>query len=286
VFPFVRTGTKSCFFSMGSGPCASRNGSPCEDVGQSGLVRRGQLPACDKKGLRPLKSSTFTAQVPRLKFVPDMLLNLERLDLLIAHYVAGCLPEPAHILVGSHLEMQPSSARLASGLDRLAGDALDATVPLALPSRDERLKAIFASHPRTYTPSLTADHRDPQLPRFLNAYAGRKLDDVPWKMKLPGLRQHVIEKSSGMEASLVWARPGRALPHHRHRGLELTLVLQGGFEDNRGAFGQGDVSVADETIAHRPVATSDSSCLCFSVLLAPIALSGPTFRIFADILGL
>lgn len=214
-----------------------------------------------------------------------MLLNLERLDLLIAHYVAGCLPEPAHILVGSHLEMQPSSSRLADSLDHLAGETLDATMPLALSSRDERLQTIFASRPRIDSPSLMADRRDPQLPRFLNAYAGRRLDDVPWKMKLPGLRQHVIEKSSGMEASLLWARPGRALPHHRHRGLELTLVLQGAFEDHRGAFGQGDVSVADETIVHRPVATNDSPCLCFSVLLAPIALSGPTFRIVADILG-
>lgn len=214
-----------------------------------------------------------------------MLLNLERLDLLIAHYVAGCLPEPAHILVGSHLEMQPSSGRLANSLDRLAGDALDATVPLALSSRDERLEEIFASHPRIDVPALMAGEDDTHMPRFLRAYAGQKLDDLSWKMKLPGLRQHVIERSSGMEASLLWARPGRALPHHRHRGLELTLVLQGAFEDHRGAFAQGDVSVADETIVHRPVATKDSPCLCFSVLLAPIALSGPTFRIVADILG-
>jgi putative transcriptional regulator len=214
-----------------------------------------------------------------------MLLNLERLDLLIAHYVAGCLPEPAHILVGSHLEMQPSSGRFADSLDHLAGDVLDATIPLALSTRDERVKAIFASPPRIDLPSLAAGHGDSHMPRFLRAYAGQELDDLSWNVKLPGLRQHVIEKTSGMEASLLWARPGRALPHHRHRGLELTLVLQGAFEDHRGAFAQGDVSVADETIIHRPVATKDSPCLCFSVLLAPIALTGPTFRIVADILG-
>jgi putative transcriptional regulator len=214
-----------------------------------------------------------------------MLLNLERLDLLIAHYVAGCLPEPAHILVGSHLEMQPSSGRFANSLDHLAGDALDAAVPFELSSRDERLTAILTSRPRIDVPPAMAAQDDPGMPRFLHAYAGQKLENLSWKMKLPGLRQHVIEKTSGMEASLLWARPGRALPHHRHRGLELTLVLQGAFEDNRGAFTQGDVSVADETIMHRPVATKDSPCLCFSVLLAPIALTGPTFRIVADILG-
>jgi putative transcriptional regulator len=215
-----------------------------------------------------------------------MLLNLERLDLLVAHYVAGCLPEPAHILVGSHLEMQPSSARMADRLDDMAGQALDKLEPAALSSTDERLKAIFQSRPKLDPPSLTPADENLQLPRFLRSYAGANLDDVPWKTKLPGLRQHVIEKTTGMEASLLWARPGRALPHHRHGGLELTLVLQGEFRDHRGAFAEGDVSVADETIIHRPVAGADRPCLCFSVLLAPIALSGPTVRIVADILGL
>ncbi len=213
-----------------------------------------------------------------------MLLNLERLDLLVAHYVAGCLPEPAHILVGSHLEMQPASGRLAGLLDVFAGQTLDDTQPNQLSSSADRLKAILDSPPEIELPPLMADHGD-SLPHFLRSYAGRNLDDVPWKTKLPGLKQHVIEKSSGMEASLLWARPGRALPHHHHRGLELTLVLQGQFHDQRGEFSEGDVSVADETILHRPVAGSDRPCLCFSVLLAPITLSGPTFRILGDILG-
>ncbi|MBW9090014.1 cupin domain-containing protein [Rhizobium wenxiniae] len=213
-----------------------------------------------------------------------MLLNLERLDLLVAHYVAGCLPEPAHILVGSHLEMQPSSGRLAGQLEMLAGQGLDDAKPSKLSSSADRLKAILESEPEIEVqPSTT--RRDDPLPYYLRSYAGRNLEDVPWKTKLPGLKQHVIEKSSGMEASLLWARPGRALPHHHHRGLELTLVLQGQFHDQRGAFSQGDVSVADETIIHRPVAGTDHPCLCFSVLLAPITLSGPTFRMLGDIIG-
>lgn len=214
-----------------------------------------------------------------------MLMNLERLNLLITHYVAGCLPEPAHILVGSHLEMQPSSGRLADQLEILAGESLDDAEPSALSASPDRLKAILESRPEIETPLFTAEHGD-SLPRFLRSYAGRNLDDVPWKTKLPGLKQHVIEKHSGMEASLLWARPGRALPHHHHRGLELTLVLQGQFHDHRGAFSEGDVSVADETITHRPVAGANSPCLCFSVLLAPITLSGPTFRVVGDILGI
>jgi putative transcriptional regulator len=214
-----------------------------------------------------------------------MLLNHERLDLLIAHYVSGCLPEPAHVLVGSHLEMQPAASRLVASLDDLAGEALHVAQPSPIVSSDERLNAIFRSRPVMHAPRLADNVEDGRFPHFLQSYAGKSLRDVPWKTKLPGLKQHVIERRSGMETSLLWARPGRALPHHGHKGLELTLVLHGKFHDHRGAFGKGDVSVADEAIAHRPVAGDDSPCLCFSVLMAPIALSGPAFRMFADILG-
>jgi putative transcriptional regulator len=127
---------------------------------------------------------------------------------------------------------------------------------------------------------------DGQLPRSLRSYAGADLLDIPWKTKLPGLREHVIEKSKDVETSLLWARPGRALPNHGHHGLELTLVLGGEFHDHRGNFGEGDVSVADETLDHRPVAGKGGPCVCFSVLFAPIALSGSTIRLLGDILGI
>jgi len=214
-----------------------------------------------------------------------MRLNLERLDLLIAQYVSGALPAPAHVLIGSHLEMRSSAVRFARTLEYLAGRALNDNEPSAMSSRDARLRRIFASAaPADDSPPLTP--KEGQLPRSLRGYTGSDLLDIPWKTKLPGLRQHVIEKSKDVETSLLWARPGRALPHHGHHGLELTLVLGGEFHDHRGNFGEGDVSVADETLDHRPVAGNGTPCICFSVLFAPIALSGSTIRLLGDILGL
>ncbi|CDZ38948.1 ChrR family anti-sigma-E factor [Neorhizobium galegae] len=213
-----------------------------------------------------------------------MLQNLERLDLLIAHYVSGSLPEPAHVLVGSHLEMQSSAAKLASLLEGYAGDALQETTPIALSDRERRLAEIFASAPPPEPRARMFEKSS--FPASLRAYVGTDLADIGWKMKLPGLRHHVIEKSEDVETSLLWVRPGRAIPQHGHHGLELTLVLEGEFHDHRGNFRTGDVSVADETLDHRPVAGKRGPCLCFSVLFAPIALSGSTLRLFGDIIGL
>ncbi|UIY31144.1 cupin domain-containing protein [Neorhizobium galegae] len=95
-----------------------------------------------------------------------------------------------------------------------------------------------------------------------------------------------MERSKDVETSLLWVRPGRALPQHGHLGLEMTLVLDGEFHDHRGNFGKGDVSIADEVLDHRPIAGKRGPCLCFSVLFAPIALSGSTLRFFGDLVGL
>ncbi|EUB96020.1 anti-ECFsigma factor, ChrR [Rhizobium sp. CF080] len=213
-----------------------------------------------------------------------MLQNLERLDLLIAHYVSGSLPEPAHVLVGSHLEMQPSAEKLVGVLERYAGDALQAIPPVPLSDRERLLAEIFASAPPPEPRARIFEKS--RFPASLRAYVGTDLADIGWKMKLPGLRHHVIEKSEDVETSLLWVRPGRALPQHSHHGLELTLVLGGEFHDHRGNFGEGDVSVADEMLDHRPIAGKREPCLCFCVLFAPIALSGSTLRLLGDIIGL
>lgn len=211
--------------------------------------------------------------------------NPERLNFLIAHYVAGSLPEPARALVGAHLEMQVPAAGFARALEYLAGDALHQSRPLAVTARERRLREIFHSAPVVPEPrSATAETS--KFPAALRAYAGIDLSEIPWKTKLPGLRQHVIEKSSEVEASLLWGRPGRAFPRHRHHGLELMLVLEGEFRDQRGNFRRGDVSVADETLDHRPIVGSGGPCVCFLVLFAPVAFSGPPLRLLGDIIGI
>lgn len=136
-----------------------------------------------------------------------MLLNLERLEFLVAQYVSGALPEPAHVLVGSHLEMRRSHAALARSFQNMAGDALAMIEPVPIDRRDVCLEEILGSHAPRHSEISSSVADD--LPRMLRAYTGRDLASIPWRRKLPGLREHVIEKSAGIETSLLWARPGR-----------------------------------------------------------------------------
>lgn len=212
--------------------------------------------------------------------------EFDMVDVLIAQYVAGSLPEPARVLVESHLEMRPDSMTFVSDLEGLAGEALDTAEPLPLSGRDRSLQAIFSSNPVSMPEFFVPPSEpDPGFPRALRDYVGTDRENVPWKTKLPGLKEHVIFRRNGTEATLLWARAGRALPNHTHEGLELTLVLEGAFHDHRGRFVPGDISVADESLDHRPVADDDLPCLCLSVLFAPLKYTGSRTRFVGDLIG-
>jgi putative transcriptional regulator len=212
-------------------------------------------------------------------------------DDLIAQYVFGALPEPARILVEAHLEMRQGEGRFVDALGDIAGRALDAIDPMPMTARERKLQAIFQSPPPTErdplpeTPSTQPSAKQGDLPPALHRYLGMDLDEIPWRTRLPGFRDLKVRKTAEIEASLIWVRPGRAMPRHRHKGMELTLVLEGEYADHRGYFRRGDLSIADETLDHRPVAGKPSPCICYSVLFAPVAFSGSRLGLLRDIIG-
>ncbi|MEQ1953639.1 ChrR family anti-sigma-E factor [Mesorhizobium sp. CN2-181] len=212
--------------------------------------------------------------------VPD---NRETLDVLLARYVAGGLPSPVRVLVESHLTMKPESRAFVSQLEALAGARLTEAEPIPLANRRQRLDAIFAS------PSPPDENKqreaDGIMPRPLVDFIGHTVDKVPWRTKLPGFKEHRMGEVDGFSSSLFWLRPGRAIPDHTHEGSELFLVLDGAFNDQRGRFQRGDISIADETVDHRPVAETDRPCIGFLVSDGDLCLTGPLHRRLADIIG-
>jgi len=68
--------------------------------------------------------------------------------------------------------------------------------------------------------------------------------------------------------------------------MELTLVLQGRFDDETGTFGVGDLEIADEDLEHTPIAGAGDPCICLAATDAPLRfrtfvprLLQPLFRI-------
>lgn len=208
------------------------------------------------------------------------------LDSLLAQYVAGVLPRPVHAMVEAHLELRAASRGVVKGLETAAGDAMEAIEPVALNDRDAMLSAILHSEtPDLATPSQPQDTDCPVIPRALRDFIGYRAEDIPWRTKLPGFREYRVGEIDGCDVEMLWIRAGRAMPKHTHEGSELTLVLDGGFTDATGHYLRGDISAADESVDHRPVADEDGPCICLAVTTAPLKLTGSMRQLFSDIFG-
>jgi len=85
-----------------------------------------------------------------------------------------------------------------------------------------------------------------------------------------GVKQAVLETSEDATARLLYIPAGAEMPDHSHRGLELTLVLEGAFADENDYFAKGDVEIADGSTNHTPVAMDGKPCICLAVTEAPL----------------
>lgn len=205
------------------------------------------------------------------------------IDTLLASYAGGLLPVPAHILVESHLQIKDTHRQFVDGLENIIGNSLDDIEPQIFARRDERLQAIFAApEPEAITTAKSACN---VFPASLRNFVGFDAGDVPWRSKLPGFREYDLGEVDGCHVNLYWIRPGRAIPGHTHDGAELTLVLDGAFTDNSGRYGRGDISIADESIDHRPVADSQHPCICLAVTDGDLRLTGSIGQRLSDLLG-
>lgn len=209
----------------------------------------------------------------------------EQFDALLAGYVAGTLAEPARLLVRSHLDLSPVNRGFVRDLEAAGGAMLEEIAPVRIDNRDAMLAAIFQA-PIFQAPAdepISVPHRalTTRLPAPLFDFIGKDVADLPWKTKLPGLKEYRVAEMDGCSASLLWIRAGMAMPAHTHHGSELTLVLEGGFTDLHGHYVRGDVAYADDDVDHRPVADDDEDCICFAVTEGSLRLTGPIGRLFA-----
>lgn len=95
-----------------------------------------------------------------------------------------------------------------------------------------------------------------------------------WEKLTPGIRRLPLDTSSRMDVELYRIEPGARIPRHSHGGNEFTLVLSGGFSDEAGAYGPGDVSISGPGQVHQPVADDHGVCYALSVRDGELRFTG------------
>ena len=203
-------------------------------------------------------------------------------DQLLMGYAAGTLPEAFSLVVATHISMCDDCRARAETYEAIGGAVLETDLA---PMSEESLETCFARLGTPDAPVRVAPRRG-ILPAPLADYVGGDLSAVKWKPLGMGVRQAILRTGKGASARLLYIPAGQSVPDHGHRGLELTLVLQGAFADEKDRFGPGDVEIADETDVHTPVAEAGMDCICLAATDAPLRFKSmiprmlqPIFRI-------
>jgi putative transcriptional regulator len=165
-------------------------------------------------------------------------------------YANGSLSRALALVAGVHVS-GCAKCRLALALaEKLGGLLLESEPPAplpadAFPSLLERLE-------------MPADKLPAAAPPFSLGRAGARRWLAPGIWIRPILKDH----DEGSRAYLLGAAPGKALPRHGHKGLEMTQVLEGEFFDGGVCYGPGDFLEASDDVEHSLLVGRNAACVC------------------------
>lgn len=192
-------------------------------------------------------------------------------DSLLMAYVAGDLPEAHDLVVATHVSLCDECRARLGAYEALGGAVLDTAPTAELTDMDASLAACFSRIDQAgAAPSPCIARARGIFPAPLVDYVGGGVDAVKWRPVGMGVKQAILPTSRGATARLLYIPAGQAVPDHGHRGLELTLVLQGSFHTETARFGAGDVEIADEDVEHTPIADTGEVCICLAATDAPL----------------
>lgn len=204
-------------------------------------------------------------------------------DQLLMAYSSGNLPEAFSLVLAVHMSLCDDCKARLGAFDAVGGVLLDDCETVAMEGDSFAATLAKLAQP---APLLPRRQGSKTLPAPLMDYVGGDLSAVKWRSIGMGVRQAILPTDKTASARLLYIPAGQNVPDHGHRGIELTLVLQGAFRDETDRFGPGDLEIANEDLNHQPVAEAGQDCICLAATDAPLRFNGllpriaqPFFRI-------
>jgi putative transcriptional regulator len=194
-------------------------------------------------------------------------------DQLLMAYAADQLPEAFNLVVATHVSLCDDCRARSASFDTVGGALLEEAEEIAM--GEDALSRALARIEGTAQATRSEPLKPAGIfPAPLVEYIGGDLSAVRWRKVGGGVRQAILPTGKDASARLLYIPAGKAVPDHGHRGMELTLVLQGAFADANDRFGRGDIEIADEDMEHTPVALAGQDCICLAATDAPLRFRG------------
>ncbi len=199
--------------------------------------------------------------------------NQPALSELYSAYAAGVLAPAFALMVETQGMLRPDVRRAVAISESLAGTMLEAETGTSLrPGAVDRALAAIdrldAPDGHGQAAAMAAGEGVNELlalPEPLRTRAIEAAGRSGWKMLGPGIRRLALDTGGDLETELYRISPGAMVPRHTHAGSEYTLVVSGGFTDETGSFGPGDLVVNGPDDTHRPVGDEGEPCFALTV---------------------
>lgn len=203
-------------------------------------------------------------------------------------YSAGALPGAFRIVVAAHLAIcQECRGRLLDA-DRIGGQLLGQQegMPLGGDARASVLARLNEAGDVATVDPVPSGHDPDRLPRPLWPFFGETFSGLRWRTLAPGVKLIRARGVDDGQLMLLCIPPGRSLPMHSHGGSELTMILQGAYDDSLGHFAPGDVADLDADVEHQPVTSPGVPCICVAATDLPLRFSGWVARMLQPLFKL
>lgn len=221
-------------------------------------------------------------------------------DQVLTLFVEGKLSAPISLAVSAHIDccevcaaqvktleaasaakwLEPEAPPLnvmdetamANELDSMLASILDGEV--ALSEKDTTPTAFINDR-------VAVNGEVHEVPRALRRILP---DEMNWR-GFGGVHTMPLEVSDEFKVNLLHIGPDTHVPSHTHKGMEVTLVLGGTLSDEQGQYHKGDFIIKDASHEHSP-STAKESCLCLTVMDAPVKFTQGMSRLLNPFTGL
>lgn len=192
---------------------------------------------------------------------------------LYSAYAAGCLDPAFALMVETQCRIRPDVRASVAASEMIAGSFLERAEPAQM--SDAALNRVMDAIDAIDAPAETnrkagkaagqAIRELLDLPEPLRAAALEAAGGRGWQIMGLGLKRLALNADSSMDVELYRIAPGARIPRHSHGGTEYTLVVAGGFTDERGSYGPGDVAINGDEDFHQPIADRDGVCMALVI---------------------
>lgn len=215
------------------------------------------------------------------------MIDFSVLEMMLMQYAAGGLSPSEALMVASHAALNPQARKKIAAYEALGGQMLceneaRAVTPDCLDKIMAKIDGACGETPcsdAALIPLLPETGLRDDIRNLINAHCRtRQREWTPLAtgidviyLKVCAQRRHRLR--------LVRLASGHQVPPHRHPGLEITLVLEGGFSDPTGHYTVGDMIVIDDpAFVHAPKA-DETGCICLTLMEAPLQFQSRMVRI-------